>query len=108
MYTQEDELTLLRDGLDKLYSKVRSLRCTILTAQSKRTYSNVKEVLEEAYNEVVCISKITSYYNKPNLYNVKNKEEQIAKYNQTRREREIQEEENYLDFIKQLDEVYPT
>ena len=108
LYTQQDEIKLLREGLAKLSSSVYSLKGSILAAQSKRTYYTVKEVLEVAYDKVSSVSNIVSYYNQPNLYNVKNKEDMIRQYNNERKERDIEEQERYLDFIKQLEENYPT
>ena len=90
MYTNNDELGLLRKALKDLYWELQGIKRYVDKAYNRRTYNGLLEDINMIRIYQRDASSILSSVNKDNLINHKNKEILLEQYR------------------KQLDEVYPT
>ena len=108
MYNENDEVVLLREAVADLSNKLLSLSCKIDSAVKRRTYCTVKHDLENIQRYANSAWYASREYNRPNLYNIKNKETLLEEYIHNKKQREETEQQLLEDFVKQLNEVYPS
>ena len=108
LYNEADEVVLLREAVADLSDKLLSLSCKIDGAVKRRTYYTVKHDLENIQRYANSAWYTAREYNRPNLYNIKNKETLLEEYIHNKKQREETEQQLLEDFVKQLDEVYPS
>ena len=108
MYNKNDEVVLLREAVADLSDKLLSLSCKIDSAVKRRTYYTVKNDLENIQRYANSAWYASKKYNRPNLYNIKNKETLLEEYINNKKQREETEQQLLEDFVKQLNEVYPS
>lgn len=108
MYNETDEVVLLREAVADLSEKLLVLSCKIDGAVKRRTYYTVKHDLENIQRYANNAWYTAKEYNQPNLYNIKNKETLLEEYIYNKKQREETEQQLLEDFVKQLNEVYPS
>ena len=90
MYTNNDELTLLRKALKELHWELDGIKRYVDKSYNRRTYHGLLEDINMIRIYQKDAASILSSVNKDNLINHKNKEILLEQYS------------------KQLDEIYPT
>ena len=90
MYTNNDELTLLRKAVKELSYEIAGVKRNAERAYNRRTHAGVMEDIQMISLYARDALSIVNSVNKDNLINHKNKEILIEQYR------------------KQLDEIYPT
>ena len=90
MYTNNDELVLLRKAVKQLSYEIAGIKYNAERAYNRRTHSGVMQDIQMISLYAKSALSIANSVNKDNLINHKNKEILIEQYR------------------KQLDEVYPT
>jgi len=108
LYNEADEVVLLREAVADLSDKLLSLSCKIDSAVKRRTYYTVKHDLENIQRYANSAWHTARKYDRPNLYNIKNKEILLEEYINNKKQREETEQQLLEDFVKQLNEVYPS
>jgi len=108
LYNENDEVELLREAVVDLSNKLLILNCKIHSAIKRRTYYTLKSDLRSIHTYAAIAVLESREYIQPNLYNVRNKETLLEEYISNKKQREETEQQLLEDFVKQLNEVYPS